>query len=258
MASYKNWGDLAWADLREQYQSDYSDAHCVWIAKAEDPAFCLIGVKNITVDFAGLLGSQHPIITFGPKDPPLRYLLNLKDISSPPESRWNPQKIAATEELNAPILHSLESHDTVAVQGLPGTGKTYRTAKLIARLLSEGKSVLVMALTNEALKVVTSKEDLKPFLKSCKVSKTSLTTDERHELPKLVANEGNVCNATPGHLSLATFYISSGWAKDIQETTPFDYVVVDEASQALLPMLAASRKLGRKVVWIGEYHYGYL
>lgn len=146
----------------------------------------------------------------------------------------------------------MESHNTVAIQGPPGTGKTYRMAKLVAQLLSERKSVLVTALTNEALKVVASKEDLKPYLESGKVSKTSLTIDERHELPKLLANEGNVCNATPGHLSLATFYISSGWAKDMLETTPFDYVVVDEASQALLPMIAASKKLGSKVIWIGD------
>ena len=266
MASYKNWGDLAWADLREQYQCDYSDAHCVWISKSEDPAFCLIGAKNITVDFADLLESQNPIIAFGPNDPPLKYLLNLKDIVQNSkceatkeildyyrkESTWNPQKVAAAEDLNIHILRSLESHNTVAIQGPPGTGKTYRMTRLIAQLLSEGKSVLVTALTNEALKVVASKEDLKPYLESGKISKTSLTIDERHELPKLVANEGNVCNATPGHLSLATFYISSGWAKDLHETTPFDYVVVDEASQALLPMIAASKKLGSKVVWIGD------
>ena len=249
MASYKNWGNFA------------------WISKSEDPEFCLIGVKNITINFAELLKAQNPIIAFGPKDPPLKYLLNLKDIvknsecettkevlnfSSPSEELWNPQKIAAMEDLNAPILRSLESHNTVAIQGPPGTGKTYRMAKLIARLLSEGKSVLVTALTNEALKVIASKEDLKPYLENRKISKTSLTIDERHELPKLEANEGNVCNARPGYLSLATFYISSGWAKDIQEDIPFDYVIVDEASQALLPMIAASKKLGHKIVWIGD------
>lgn len=267
MVSYKNWGDLTWADLREQYQCDYSDAHCVWISKSEDPAFCLVGVKNITVDFANLLESQNPIIAFGPNDPPLKYLLNLKDIVqnseceatkeildyfSATESVWNPQKIAATEDLTVHILRSLETHNSVAIQGPPGTGKTYRMAKLIAQLLSERKSVLVTALTNEALKVIASKEDLKPYLEGGKVSKTSLTIDERHELPKLVANEGNVCNASPGYLTLATFYISSGWAKDMHETTPFDYVVVDEASQALLPMIAASKKLGNKVIWIGD------
>lgn len=267
MVSYKNWGDLTWADLREQYQCDYSDAHCVWISKSEDPAFCLVGVKNINVDFANLLESQNPIIAFGPNDPPLKYLLNLKDIVqnseceatkeildyfSATESVWNPQKIAATEDLTVHILRSLETHNSVAIQGPPGTGKTHRMAKLIAQLLSDRKSVLVTALTNEALKVIASKEDLQPYLESGKISKTSLTIDEQHELPNLVANEGNVCNASPGYLTLATFYISSGWAKDMHETTPFDYVVVDEASQALLPMIAASKKLGNKVVWIGD------
>ncbi len=146
----------------------------------------------------------------------------------------------------------MESHNHVAIQGPPGTGKTYRMAKLIAQLLSKGKSVLVTALTNEALKVVASKEDLEPYLRNGRISKTSLTIDERHELPNLMPNEGNVCNAASGHLSLATFYISSGWAKDVQEMIPFDYVIMDEASQALLPMIAASKKLGRKVVWIGD------
>ena len=266
MASYKNWGDLSWAVLREQYQSNYSDVHCAWISKSENPDFCLIGVKNTTIDFADLLESQHPIIAFGPNDPPLKYILNLKDIVqnsecdtineildyTEGESVWNPQRVTATEDLNIQILRSLESHNHVAIQGPPGTGKTYRMAKLIAQLLSKRKSVLVTALTNEALKVVASKEDLEPYLRSGRISKTSLTIDERHELPNLMPNEGNVCNAASGHLSLATFYISSGWAKDLQEMIPFDYVIMDEASQALLPMIAASKKLGRKVVWIGD------
>lgn len=266
MASYKNWGDLSWAVLREQYQSNYSDVHCAWISKSENPDFCLIGVKNTTIDFADLLESQHPIIAFGPNDPPLKYILNLKDIVqnsecdtineildyTEGESVWNPQRVTAKEDLNIQILRSLESHNHVAIQGPPGTGKTYRMAKLIAQLLSKGKSVLVTALTNEALKVVASKEDLEPYLRSGRISKTSLTIDERHELPNLMPNEGNVCNAASGHLSLATFYISSGWAKDVQEMIPFDYIIMDEASQALLPMIAASKKLGRKVVWIGD------
>lgn len=266
MASYKNWGKLSWADLREQYQCNYSDVHCVWISKSEDHAFCLVGIKNTTVDFADLLESQHPIIAFGPNDPPLKYLLNLKEIvqnseceaikeildCSCDESVWNPQKISAQEDLNAHILRCWEFNNHVAIQGPPGTGKTYRMAKLIAELLSEGKSVLVTALTNEALKVIASKKDLKPYLECGRISKTSLTIDERHELPELVANEGNVCNAAFGHLSLATFYISSGWAKDVHRMPPFDYVIMDEASQALLPMIAACKKLGKKVVWIGD------
>ena len=80
MGSYKNWGHLSWAELREKYQSEYSDTYCAWLAKDKDSDFCLVGMKNITVDFANLLREQCPIIAFGPKDPPLRYLLNLQEV----------------------------------------------------------------------------------------------------------------------------------------------------------------------------------
>ena len=90
-----------------------------------------------------------------------------------------------------------------------------------------------------------------PFLEKGKVSKTSLTVDENRELPKLQPIKDNRCNASSGNLSLATFYLSSGWAKEATEP-PFDYVIMDEASQALLPMIAAAVKLGEKVILIGD------
>lgn len=267
MVSFRNWGDKSWADLREGYQSHYSDAHCVWLSKSDEPEFCLVGIKNLTLEFAQMLESQKPIIAFGPKDPPLIYILNLLNIVKDDtcestkkildfipsrDSLWNPIKISATQDLNEPIFNSLKDDDMIAVQGPPGTGKTYRMAKLISNLLVKGKSVLVTALTNEALKVLASKDALKEYLAQGKINKTSLTVDEHHALPKLVANSENVCNPIAGYLSLATFYVASGWAKNTSESVPFDYVIVDEASQAMLPMIAASCKLGKKVIWIGD------
>ena len=267
MGSYKNWGDHSWADLREQYQSGCSDAYCAWLSKSDDVSCCLIGIKNITVEFAEILSSQKPVIAFGPKDPPLRYLMNLKDICNdtscapvnavldfeqPSESVWTPKHVSSKEDLKPMILNEFENHDAIAIQGPPGTGKTFKMAGLIASLLKSNKSVLVTALTNEALRVLASKDDIKPYLSAGKVTKTSLTIDEKRALPSLEANNDNSCNATSGNLSLATFYIASSWAKTTWEVQPFDYVIVDEASQALLPMLAASRKLGKKVIWIGD------
>jgi len=124
-------------------------------------------------------------------------------------------------------------------------------AKLAYRLISDNKSVLVTALTNQALMELAKKDDLRGQLKAGNISKTSLTVDESKELPALRNNKENLCNASPGKLSLATFYVSSGWAKE-SEDTPFDYVIVDEASQALLPMLGASVKLGKQIIWIGD------
>lgn len=265
MGSFKNWGNRSWAELRHDYQRSYSDALCAWIQKSEESDFCIIGVKNLTIEFAQLLESEKPIIAFGPKDPPLQYLMNLVDVVKDPSysaaqkildfeehnNQWNPIKVEAKADFNSLLLNDMLSNDCIVVQGPPGTGKTYRMAQLAAKLLQDNKSVLVTALTNQALMELAKKENMEPYLAQGCVSKTSLTVDESRELPKLQAIKDNLCNASSGHLSLSTFYISSGWVQGF-EKPPFDYVIMDEASQALLPMIAASLQLGGKVVLIGD------
>lgn len=266
MGSFKNWGCKTWIDLRQNYQRAYSDALCAWVQRSEENDFCIIGIKNITTEFAQLLEAEKPIIAFGPKDPPLKYLLNLIDIvrnSSCKETQkildfeetasnqWNPQKIEAKTDFTSLLLSDMQSNDCILVQGPPGTGKTYRMAQLASKILERNKSVLITALTNQALIELAKKDDLKPFLEKGNVSKTSLTVDESKELPKLQSIKDNLCNASNGSLSLATFYLSSGWAKNTTEK-PFDYVIMDEASQGLLPMFAAAKILGKNVVLIGD------
>lgn len=45
---------------------------------------------------------------------------------------------------------------------------------------------------------------------------------------------------------LNTFYVSSGWAKIIIKTQPFDYIIIDESSQALFARTAAIKQLAGK------------
>lgn len=266
MDKFKNWGNLSWAQLREQYQIDYSDVSCVWIGKSDNPDFCLVGIKGIGVQFAKKLESLKSAVAFGPQDPPLKYLLNLmgvvKDTNNQiipnildheilNSSEWNPTLIDYKQDLNALINEEFQRNDCLVIQGPPGTGKTYRMAKLAASLLDNNFSVLVTALTNQALREVALKYDLKEFLKSGKISKSSLTVDDIKEVKGLMPIVENECNATAGYLSLATFYVTSEWANTM-ENIPFDYVIMDEASQAYLPMIAATLKLGKKIIWIGD------
>ena len=265
MGKFRNWGDLSWNKLREDYQRDFSDCLCAWISKSEDSAFCLVGIKNLTIEFTELLEQGKTIIAFGPKDPPLQYLLNLIQIVKDEQcqetklildfdecdNQWNPRKIGAKENLVSLLLNGHSKEKSVVVQGPPGTGKTTRMAQLAAKLLRENKSVLVTALTNQALIELAKKDNLQEFIENRKVSKTSLTIDEKREQPNLQEIKENKCNASSGYLSLATFYLSSGWAVDVANV-PFDYVIMDEASQALLPMIAASMKLGKRVILIGD------
>jgi len=265
MGNFNNWGDKSWGTIRSDYQRIFSDAHCAWISQSDDESFCLIGVKNLTVEFSQILEEEKPIIAFGPQDPPLQYLLNLIDLVNDQTcvsvrqfldfddstNYWNPEKVDSKTDLVSLLKGKLTDHSCLVIQGPPGTGKTFKMAQLTAHFLSENKSVLVTALTNQALIELAKKDDLVPFLNAGKISKTSLTIDESKELPKLLGNKSNQCNASPGCLSLATFYISSGWAVQ-QSQPPFDYVIMDEASQAFLPMIAALKKLGRKIIMIGD------
>lgn len=263
--SFRNWSDESWLELRTKYQKEYSDAYCAWVSKSDDPDFCLIGVKNISFEFAELLDSDKTIIAFGPKDPPLKYILNLLDIVKESDNvkvnqildfdqqsiDWHPETISAQSDFTSIIRKKIDESDKIVIQGPPGTGKTYKMAQLAAMLLRENKSILVTAFTNQALMELAKKEDLGEFLSAGKITKTSLTVDESKEVKGLMPVKENKCNAISGSLTLSTFYVSSGWAKE-SSSCPFDYVLVDEASQSLLPMIAASRKLGSKVIWIGD------
>lgn len=258
MSRFRQWGDLSWLEIREKYQKDFSDAYCCWLSKSEDEGFCLVGFKNITVEFANLL-TPNTIVAFGPNDPPLQYLKNLLTYTESASAdhildaelntyMWKPTPIEANENSNKLLLEQLDDSCHLIIQGPPGTGKTYHMANLAKHLLDENKSVLVTALTNQALMELAAKEALEDYIKRGRVSKTSLTIDEARQLNLQKVNE-NKCNPIKGELTLASFYVSSGWPSD---ESAFDYVIMDEASQALYPMIAVSFKLGKKVVWVGD------
>ena len=269
-----SWGDLSWMELLTHMKWQ-CECHCVWIRAADEPGFSIIGVKGFEKDFVEQLAPEKSLIALGPKVPPLEYIFNLIDIVSKssffnpsadalldyderPTSCWKPRLVSSEEDLNSLVLADFAAGKNVVIQGPPGTGKTYRMAKLAADLMCRGNSVCVTALTNRALMEVAHKlvdlsnnGDIPNFIKQGRVGKTSLATEEDKEIPNLNTLSREVLLNRKGNLSLATFYISSYWAKEAS-SAHFDYVIVDEASQAYLPMVAASLLLGKQVVWIGD------
>lgn len=257
--SFKKWGDTSWYDLRCKHQVAFSDAVCIWHAEADEPGFTLVGFKGISIDFADIL-KEKVIIVFGPQEPPREYILNLRKLAERETKgpfidfdaiKYNWEPLELNNKTNFPefVIRQLEKMPYMIVQGPPGTGKTYKIAQTVKKLLSENKSVLITALTNRALIEVVSKPDLAELLEQKRVFKTNLSLDELAEIPQL---EGaSSIESIPGTLMLSSFYITSGKALNIDEPI-FDYVIMDEASQALLGMFQASIKLGRKVIWIGD------
>lgn len=265
----KNWGDLTWGKLRS-HQVEFSEVHCVWQGKTDNSGFLLCGFSGISIEMSKYLTEKKLegcVIVLGPQEPPMDYYQNLISIvnnssSLLPAKRlldfekvkrfWNPQEINSSSSQIDNILSVLEEHDELIFQGPPGTGKTYLMAGLVARLISQGKSVLVTAMTNRALIELAEKDSLKEYLSLHRVKKTNVSADELTACKDLCPVDSKQITCMPGCVTLSTFYNSSGWAKICYEERPFDYVIMDEASQALFGMIAACENLGKKIVWIGD------
>lgn len=265
----KNWGNLSWAELRK-FQIEYSEVHCVWQGKTDDNGFLLCGFNGMSMDMTNYLKGKNLVgcvIVLGPKEPPIEYYQNLISVVLNTSTDEPAAKILDFDDdgnSNGPgainsddtadfIINEIENCDEVIVQGPPGTGKTYMIASIINQLLNANKSMLVTALTNRALIELAGKESLDSHRSDKNVMKTNVSSDEMCSCKNLVPLDSKDIASVKGKLTLTTFYTASGWAKNsIANQPPFDYVIMDEASQALFAMIASCKRLGKKIVWIGD------
>lgn len=265
LQSYRNWGELTYRDLyKQRYNS--TECVCIWHSATNDKNFSLVGFSKISLEFAEYIKDTPGIIlAFGPQRPPIDYVMNLQRVvedklssgissildANYSQKNWEPILIRQ-ENVSDFVFNQLKLSDTVILQGPPGTGKTYMIAELCARLCSEGKSVLVTALTNRALMEIAEKPALKSLLEDKRILKTNITTDEHKNMPKMQCIKHIA--PMPSALVLSTYFITSGFAADLSIEQPFDYVIMDEASQALLAMFAACKKIGKNNLWVGDIH----
>ena len=265
LQDYRNWGDKTYRDL---YKSRYNSTECVcvWHSPANDSRYSLVGFAKVSVDFANYIKeTPNIILAFAPQRPPIDYIMNLQKVVEDKYSKgvafvldanyqtktWEPI-LLKQNNVSGYVYSQMTLTDTMILEGPPGTGKTYMIAELCARLCAEGYSVLVTALTNRALMEIAEKPAVRSLLDEHKLFKTNISIDEIRELEKLEPMKSIA--PMSGCLVLSTYYISSGYAAELSVEQPFDYVIMDEASQAILPMFAASRKIGKKNLWVGDIH----
>lgn len=263
LQDYKKWDDSTFEHLFKNRLKG-TEAVCIWQTKSNEEGFVVLGFRGIDINFEEFI-NQAPgaLLFFGPHRPPIEYLSNLFKLSQdtwsqsvndildyPYETIENGALLI--KEGNAPdfIHQQIQNSSITLLQGPPGTGKTHLIAEICSRLCSDGKSVLVTALTNRALIEVASKDVLSDMLTQGSILKSNLTADEHNELPKLLQLKQIV--PMPYKLELATYYIVSGFASELAGDGVFDYVIMDEASQALFPMFAAVRKIAKTALIVGD------
>ena len=270
LRDFRNWGEKTYGDLVKE-KANFTETVCVWQAPSKDKDgnlekdFYIAGFRGVELDFSvNISEAEKMILLLGPNKPPFEYIANLQKIVQSNYSEnvslildqdflttnWQPSLLDNNNDISNFILSQLALTDQVVLIGPPGTGKTYQIAEICKRLCGQGKSVLVTSLTNRALIEVIEKPALENLLDEGKVFKTKISTDEAKEFPSL--QQTKEVNPQSGNLVLSTFFIASSEAVNITDKPPFDYVIVDEASQALLAMFGAAKLLGKKNIWIGD------
>jgi hypothetical protein len=265
LQDYRCWGDKTYRDLYKA-RCNSTECVCIWHSSANDTRYSLVGFSKVGVEFANYIkDTPNIVLTFAPQRPPIDYVMNLQKVVEDKYSigvsnvldvnyknhNWEPSLIKQ-DNVSEFVSTQLSLTDTMILEGPPGTGKTYMIAELCAKLCAEGHSVLVTALTNRALTEIAGKPALEVMLKNHKIYKTNISLDEMKGLNGLESIKDIA--PLPGCVILSTFYITSGFAAESTIEQPFDYVIMDEASQAILAMFAASKKIGKKNLWVGDTH----
>jgi len=270
LRDFRNWGEKTYGDLVKE-KANFTETVCVWQAPSKDKDgnlekdFYIAGFRGVEIEFSvNISEAEKMILLLGPNRPPFEYIANLQKIVQNNYSEnvssildqdflktnWQPSLLDNKNDIPNFILSQLSLTDQVVLIGPPGTGKTYQIAEICKRLCEQGNSVLVTSLTNRALIEVVEKPALSSLLDNGMIFKTKISTDEKNEFPKLQPTKE--INPQPNNLVLSTFFIASSEAAKLNDKPPFDYVIVDEASQALLAMFGAAKLLGKKNIWIGD------
>ena len=264
LRNYRDWGNKTYGDLIKA-KTNYSEVVCIWQTPSNEKDFSIAGFRGVELEFAiHIQEAEGMILILGANKPPFEYIANLQSIVQNKNnesvnkildqdfqvSDWTPSLLDNKNNIADFVLTQLALQDTLIIQGPPGTGKTYLIAEICERLCKQGKSVLVTALTNRALIEIVEKPALQGLLEEHRVFKTKLSVDEARAIKDL--QQTKEVSPQPSNLILSTFFITSGQAAKTFNEPPFDYVIVDEASQALLGMFGGAKLLGKKNIWIGD------
>lgn len=257
----KNWGSLTYENLRTNITTQF-ECRTVFFTYENDHT--IVGLSGVKVEDISKY-ERNALVILAPTDPPLQYLMNLVDFLKQVKPNtnklleldienptWKPEPLFVDDSFVSKLQADFLETDTIIIQGPPGTGKTYLMALLCGALLKSDFRILVTALTNRALIELAEKDHLQTALEQGKVFKSALTADEsKNKKTKGLQSFKSLSNQQPP-LLLTTYYIMSQIATKAVVDEHFDFIIIEEASQAFLSTIALAKKLGKKSIIIGD------
>lgn len=257
----KNWGGMTYENLRTKVATQF-ESKTVFYTYGKDHT--IVGLSGVKIEDVSKY-QKDALVFLAPTDPPLNYLMNLHNFLKETrqktneildleigEPNWNPKSLIVDESIVTKIQTDLIEKEIIIIQGPPGTGKTFLMSLLCSALLKTNYRILVTALTNRALIELTEKDYLRTALSEGKIYKSALTADEsKNKKIKGIKAFKSLSQQQPQML-LTTYYIMSQIAAKAIEDTHFDYIIIEEASQAFLSTIALARKLGKKCIIVGD------
>jgi uncharacterized protein len=144
------------------------------------------------------------------------------------------------------LLLSLDDRHLV-IQGLPGSGKTWTSGRLIARLLAEGKRVGVASTGHKAIHRLLEEVEAAGIAVAGVKKSTAGNPESIYEGSRITSDEDRqACLSAP--LSGGTAWLYSHGDFD----GSLDYLFIDEAGQVALADALALATAARNVVLVGD------
>lgn len=254
------------------YHTSFSEIKPLYFQRINDPEYDYIGCSAISLDLYQAITralDEKRVVWFIMVEnfPPTQYLQNLVNyIQRYPDDpnlllepkisydNWYPEELTYEDNIAQRLVDTLASDSICILQGPPGTGKSYTIAQVIAKYLSEKKTVCVTTMSNKGLTELIEKEHLNKFREDGCIYKTLLTADEQKSIPGTKFANKDV-PISGGELLCMTNYILSSQFKtaELRQAEPlYDLIVIEEASQAYLTAIAAFSRLGKHCLIVGD------
>jgi len=152
------------------------------------------------------------------------------------------------------IFRSLMAEKYCLLRGMPGSGKSTTIVGLIRLLAGMGQSVLLVAYTNSAVDTVLTKlqEHEKQFLRLGRAARVrpELEAHTAEHVGSQISSCDELAKVYASYRIIGTTCLATDHAAIVNRK--FDWCIVDEASQALLPSVVHPLLHANKFILVGD------